>query len=135
MLGQRRTPRLAASLALCCLIQPQSCTLPPAPKPVIQPTDTNPGAKPGSPVCPHIPKAPAAKPPPPPPSGLPQILQPGHWEWDDGGYVWTPPAWHARSGNRTQWRNGYWEPNGGACVWHNGQFVPAAPPSAPTKSK
>jgi hypothetical protein len=79
------------------------------------------------PACPHIPGAPDAKPLPPPISTEPQSLQPGHWEWNDGDYVWTPPQWQPRpAAGAPKWRNGYWEASGGACVWHNGRFIAAS---------
>jgi hypothetical protein len=78
--------------------------------------------------CPHVPDPPPGEVPPAPP-GPPQVLQPGHWEWVDGTYAWTPPEWHPRPpGPSRAWQDGYWEANGGACVWHNGRLLPAALP-------
>ena len=75
-------------------------------------------------TCPHIPAPPAAK--PPPAAGSSQVLQPGHWDWSDGAYVLTPPHWEPEaSAQARHWKNGYWEVNGGACVWHDGSFTPA----------
>ena len=60
----------------------------------------------------------------PPVSAFPQVLQPGHWEWDTSGYVWLPAHWQAKlSKHPPHWLDGFWEANGGACVWHNGQYV------------
>jgi hypothetical protein len=76
------------------------------------------------PSCPHVPPPPSSKPPKPPLSALPQVLQPGHWEWDTSGYVWQKPHWQVRLTKRPPvWLDGFWEPNGGACVWHNGRFL------------
>jgi hypothetical protein len=73
-------------------------------------------------TCPHIPAPPTAKPPLPPVSAFPQILLPGHWEWSDGDYSWTPPHWETRFSTTTppKWIAGHWEVNGNACIWHNG---------------
>jgi hypothetical protein len=85
-------------------------------------------ATPPMPSCPHVPPPPTEKPPPRPNSALPQILQPGHWEWDTSGYVWHQPHWQTRLTKRSApWLDGYWAPNGGACVWHNGRFLYGAP--------
>jgi hypothetical protein len=83
-------------------------------------------------TCPHVPAPPpGAKPPLPPVSAFPQMLQPGHWDWSDAQYVWTPPQWQARFDARPRrWQNGHWEVNGGACVWQNGAFLSAAPGQA-----
>jgi hypothetical protein len=73
-------------------------------------------------TCPHIPPPPPGKPPLPPVSAFPQILLPGHQEWSDGAYTWIPPHWETRFSTTTppKWIPGYWEVNGGACIWHNG---------------
>jgi hypothetical protein len=98
---------LLAPLAACASLQP-------APQAMLRPT------------CPHIPKPPDIKRPLPPVSAFPQVLQPGHWDWSDGNYVWTPPQWQARFTKiAPRWVDGHWEANGGACIWHNGRFVPA----------
>ena len=81
------------------------------------------------PTCPHVPAPLQAKPPLPPVSAFPQVLQPGHWQWDDGNYVWTPPKWQARfAAKPPAWQDGHWSADGGACVWHNGHFRAAALP-------
>jgi hypothetical protein len=78
-------------------------------------------------TCPHVPKPLVARAPLPPVSAFPQILQPGHWDWSDGQYVWTPPQWQVRfDGRARRWVDGRWEVNGGACVWHVGAFVGGA---------
>ncbi len=79
-------------------------------------------------ACPHIPPPPPSKPPPKPANGASEILQPGHWEWNDGGYSWYAPQWRAQGAATWQkWHAGHWEPNGGACVWQNGRFAAAKP--------
>ena len=118
--------------------------------------------------CPHVPD-PLPGEVPPAPAGPRQTLEPGHWNWVDGSYVWSPPQWHPRPGSTVHpsqdparqnglarndsvpdanariqadqdrtgqvqtdqagserhqtWQDGYWEANGGACVWHNGRFL------------
>ena len=75
-------------------------------------------------TCPHVPPPRLDAKPLPPVSAFPQVLQPGHWEWDTSGYVWQPAHWQARlSKHPPHWLDGFWEANGGACVWHNGQYV------------
>jgi hypothetical protein len=83
------------------------------------------------PACPHVPPPKAEKPPRPPVSGFPQMLQPSHWDWDDGDYRWVPARWQVLLVPRTpRWVGGSWEAQGGACIWHSAHFSvgPASPP-------
>jgi hypothetical protein len=75
-----------------------------------------------------LPPKPNGQPPRPPVSGFAQILRPGHWDWADGDYVWVAPYWLVLiDRQRPLWRDGYWEAQGGACIWHQGHFI--APPT------
>lgn len=81
-------------------------------------------------MCPHVPPAKDAAVPPAPVSGFPQVLEPGHWEWDDGGYQWVAARWLILvSHRRPLWIDGAWQPSGAACVWRRGQF--SHPPGVP----
>lgn len=78
-------------------------------------------------VCPTLPsKAVTPHPDPLPPiSNRAQVMQPGHWNWVDGNYVWEGPAWvlppHLPP---VIWTDGFWTPNGGGCAWTPGHFLP-----------
>lgn len=77
-------------------------------------------------ACPTLPsKRLSARPEPlPPVSAQPLTLQPGHWDWADGNYVWTQPEWVPRHDAGVPiWQDGFWTPDGGACVWNPGHFV------------
>lgn len=115
--------RLVFSLAASFLMALAACSQPAATKPAVTATrEEIPKA-----TCPHVPPPPPGSPPKPPVSSFPQTLQAGHWEWDDGGYVWTPPRWHTRfTATPPVWRDGYWAADGIACVWHIGHFLPNA---------
>jgi hypothetical protein len=76
--------------------------------------------------CPTIPAArPAAHVAPlPPVSDTPLVLQPAHWDWVDGSYVWDQPEWVVPPWRgASKWRDGFWTPNGGGCAWTPGHFV------------
>ena len=77
-------------------------------------------------TCPHIPDSPPARRPDPlPPVSAGRLtLQPGHWNWVDGGYVWEAPAWVPSATPHPHWLAGFWTPNGGGCAWTPGQFLP-----------
>jgi hypothetical protein len=117
-----RSPAIiAGALAVSALAPLQACG------PLAQPPAGR-AARLASPSCPHVPPPQPGARPHPPVSAFPQTLQPGHWEWDAGFYVWTPPHWQARIGHQTPaWLDGYWEANGGACVWHNGRYLSGKP--------
>ena len=77
-------------------------------------------------ACPHLPtSAPATRVNPlPPVSTTRLVLQPGHWDWVDGGYVWDQPAWIMPPWpSASKWQDGFWTPNGGGCAWTPGHFV------------
>lgn len=60
--------------------------------------------------------------PNPPVSATPIIWQPGHWDWNGAGYVWTPgqyvpntghgnlfmPGWWAQTASGWQWQPAHW---------------------------
>ncbi|HET6182703.1 MAG TPA: hypothetical protein VFA03_03805 [Acetobacteraceae bacterium] len=66
---------------------------------------------------------PPAPPPPAPPEVIPKppvtatplIWQPGHWDWNGSGYVWTPGEYVPRGGHSDMFMPGYWaqSPTGG----------------------
>ncbi len=128
------TIRHLPALPVCLVMAMTACTVPPASPPVIAQIEARP-VKPHVTApyllhvqCPHVPDPRPGEVPPAPP-GPRQTLQPGHWDWVDGSYVWIPAAWHPRPpGPPRTWQDGYWEANGGACVWHNGRTLPAALP-------
>ena len=78
-------------------------------------------------ACPTLPGA-AATPHPdplPPVSARTLVMQPGHWDWIDGNYVWERPAWILPPhGPPVTWIDGFWTPNGGGCAWTQGHFLP-----------
>ena len=77
-------------------------------------------------ACPHLPTnpPPAHAPPLPPVSPTRLVLQPGHWDWVDSGYVWDQPAWITPPWpTASKWEDGFWTPNGGGCAWTTGHFV------------
>ncbi len=104
--------RLGAPLALCLLA---GCAQNDAP-PVA--------------TCPRLPtRAPPVTAIPPKPTAPGRlVLMPGHWEWMDGNYNWSPPTWvppphpHAPSSGKL-WQDGRWTPNGIVCVWEAGRFL------------
>ena len=81
--------------------------------------------------CPTIPAPRAAPGPAParPASDENLALAPGRWEWGVGSYNWMPPEWLPRPSHRyvkdapELWKDGFWTPDGGACVWTAGRFV------------
>jgi hypothetical protein len=76
--------------------------------------------------CPHVPPPLKSKTPLPPVSGFKQMLAPGHWDWDDGDYVWTQPHWMVVVTARPpKWIDARWQSQGGACVWLKGHFTAA----------
>ncbi len=58
-----------------------------------------------------IPKAPVAE--------YVQSWQPGYWDWQRDGYVWSEGRWVRQSGQSNQWMQGYWDrpTTPGPCVW------------------
>jgi hypothetical protein len=76
-------------------------------------------------ACPTVPAKPVSVSPAPlpPVSATPLTLAPGHWDWTGHDYVWSPPRWVPRLSNHPMWLDGFWTPNGGACVWTPGHFV------------
>ena len=78
-------------------------------------------------TCPTLPgKVATLRPDPLPPiSNKTLVMQPGHWDWVDGNYLWEGPAWvlppHPAP---VIWVDGSWTPNGGGCVWTQGHFLP-----------
>lgn len=76
-------------------------------------------------TCPHIPAPPPGTTPPAPASAFPKILLPGHWDWSELNYVWTPPEWQTKfSATQARWHDGHWQVTGGGCVWHKGFLGP-----------
>ena len=78
-------------------------------------------------ACPTLPAKPAATHPLPLPpiSDKTLVLQPGHWDWVDGTYVWESAAWVLPPhGGQAIWLDGFWTPNGGGCAWTQGHFLP-----------
>jgi hypothetical protein len=122
--GEMTSPRLAP-LPLLAVLSVSGCALPAAQGHAIAWPGSDPGPQAAIHVtCPHLPSPPTAKPPLPPVSAFPQVLQPGHWEWEDGNYAWSAPQWQSQFTSKPpQWQPGHWAVNGGACVWHNGHFV------------
>jgi hypothetical protein len=127
MTPRHRTALLVSTLFSVALT---ACTVPAPPAaPAAAPDDAQ-AARPHAAApyllhvkCPHVPD-PLPGEAPPAPVGPPQRLTPGHWEWVEGNYVWAAPQWHPRAdGPARAWQDGYWEANGGACVWHNGRYV------------
>ncbi len=78
-------------------------------------------------ACPTLPsKLASPHPDPLPPiSNKAMVMQPGHWDWVDGTYVWDGPAWvlppHPAP---VIWVDGSWAQNGGGCAWTQGHFLP-----------
>ena len=112
------TKTLALTLALILTTTLAACTPPTGPLPIHPMT------------CPTIPPdRHDAGPPPPPPDTLDHlVLAPGHWDWDVGQYIWTPPTWVARPNQHAatsgrHWQPGTWIQNGGACVWAPAHFL------------
>jgi hypothetical protein len=96
---------------------------------LVLPVLTQCAAPPPAPVltCPSLPAArpPSHEDPLPPVSATPLALQPGHWDWVRGGYVWASPAWVDRPGpNAPLWLNGFWTPTASGCAWTPGHFLP-----------
>ncbi|MDA8050681.1 MAG: hypothetical protein M0002_11850 [Rhodospirillales bacterium] len=80
----------------------------------------------------------AATPPPPVPpaksetiplppvaGGVPQIWEPGHWDWNGQGYDWVAGKWIPRDGHPTTFMPGYWakNPNTGTWTWQPGHWA------------
>ena len=73
-------------------------------------------------VPPPIPATMVEVMPNPPVSATPIIWQPGHWDWNGTGYVWTPgqyvpnpghgnlfmPGWWAQTSAGWQWQPSHW---------------------------
>lgn len=67
--------------------------------------------------CPVAPAPRVEVTPKPPVSEDPLVWQPGHWDWNGGGYTWRAGAWVARAANGTTWLDGYWTVANGQCIW------------------
>jgi hypothetical protein len=83
-------------------------------------------------ACPHIPLPPGQNTvwTGPPKSGFRQILRPGYWDWQDGNYTWVPAQWMTLLvPGAPRWKDGFWTPNNGVCVWHRAHFILPAPPA------
>ena len=87
---------LAASLALAGCYAPASVAYNPYPPPPVVRAETI---------------------PPPPVSEAALIWQPGHWDWDGQGYIWSAGRWVQRAGHGTEWQDGYWSNANGPWVW------------------
>lgn len=72
---------------------------------------------------PPIPPPQAETVPKPPVSEQPLTWQPGHWDWNGGGYVWAPGQWVSRAGHGAMWQDGYWSFNNGSWVWVPAHWV------------
>ncbi len=81
---------------------------------------------PPAPLCPVEPPAPPGSKirPPPPPSFVPQMLEPGHWEWQDDDFVWVPAHWVPKNvPGKPIWRSGFWLYQGGGCAWQYSHWL------------
>ena len=56
---------------------------------------------------------------PPVAGGVPQLWEPGHWDWNGRSYDWIPGQWIARGNRSTTFMPGFWmkNPNTGAWTW------------------
>jgi hypothetical protein len=74
---------------------------------------------------PAVPPARAETVPLPPVSGVPQLWQPGHWEWSGNGYTWIAGQWIARDDHSGTWMPGYWaqNPQTESWAWQPGHWV------------
>lgn len=68
-------------------------------------------------AAPQIPEMPVERVPRPPPSTVNLIWQPGHFDWDGGGYRWIPGEWVPTEGHRRLWQDGIWQRAGDTWVW------------------
>lgn len=61
-----------------------------------------------------------------------QIFVKGHWEWDNGEYVWEPGHYETQR-QAKQWREPHWEQRGNEWVFVEGAWIdaPRYPTSAP----
>lgn len=66
---------------------------------------------------PPVPAAMSEVIPKPPVSATPLIWQPGHWDWNDTGYVWAPGQYVPAEGHGSMWLPGYWQKTEGGWTW------------------
>jgi len=59
----------------------------------------------------------------PPVTTTPLIWQPGHWDWNGGGYVWMPGAFVPSAGHGNMWMPGYWENGEGGWTWQPAHWM------------
>jgi hypothetical protein len=71
------------------------------------------GANPYPPVPPPI----AETVPKPPVTAEPLMWQPGHWDWNGSGYVWTAGQYVPAAGHGNLWTPGWWMPSPSGWMW------------------
>lgn len=55
--------------------------------------------------------------PMPPVTATPLIFQPGHWDWNGGGYIWQPGEYVPREGHGSLYMPGYWAQSKSGWQW------------------
>lgn len=81
------------------------------------------GCEGGANPNPPVPPAKTETVPLPPVSGMPQIWEPGHWDWNGQGYDWVAGQWVARGDHSAMWQPGYWARINGTWTWQVGHWV------------
>ena len=61
--------------------------------------------------------------PNPPVSPVPEMWQPGHWDWTGSAYVWVPGQYVEATGHGGTWMPGWWEKTDSGWVWHSGHWL------------
>ena len=61
--------------------------------------------------------------PNPPVSPVPEMWQPGHWDWTGSSYVWVPGQYVEATGHGGTWMPGWWEKTDSSWVWHSAHWL------------
>ena len=80
----------------------------------------NPAATPPYPPVPALLADPMPK---PPVTGEQLLWQPGHWDWNGGGYVWAPGQYVPAAGHGAFWMPGWWDVTNGLWHWEPAHWV------------